>query len=172
MAVVLGRIVDQSHYELQHRMTMVKTATHPASIKLIDYWRECDARGGLRMGRDIPSRAIGPLLKYLCVAEPVGDWTDGRIRLAGSTMAEYFGRDASGLLMSEVNGSSDSDFELMMSGSRHVIAKNRPGTIEHLLLDEGIVVLRQEMTAVPIWSPDGDARWLLTGTFNFETPRP
>jgi len=172
MAVVLGRVVDQSHYVLKHRMTVVKTPTHPSSIKLIDYWRACEAHGGLRMGRDIPARAIGSLLKYLCVAEPVGDWTDARIRLAGSTMAEYFGRDASGLLMSEVNGSSEDDFRLMMNGSRYATTKNRPGTIEHALLDEGIVVLRQEMTTVPIWSPEGDARWLLTGTFNFETPQP
>jgi hypothetical protein len=167
MAVVLGRIVDQSHYELQHRMTPVKEPTHPSSIKLLAYWRECDARGGMRMGRDIPSRAIAPLLKDLCVAEPIGDWTDARIRLAGSSMTEYFGRDASGMLMSEINGGSEADLQMMLNGARHATAKNRPGSIEHALLNEGIVVLRQEMTVVPIWSPDGNARWLVTGTFNF-----
>lgn len=168
MAVVLGRIVDQSHYELQHRMEVVKEAKHPLSIKLLDYWRECDARGGMRMGRDIPSRAIAPLLKDICVAEPVGDWEDARIRLAGSAMAEYFGRDASGLLMSEIMGEGrENDFQLMMNGARFATTRNKPGTVEQSLLNEDIVVLRQELTAVPIWSPDGDARWLVTGTFNF-----
>jgi hypothetical protein len=167
MAVVLGRIVD-SHYDYKHRMTVVKTPVHPATMQLLDYWRECDVRGGLRMGRDVPSRAIALLLKDLCVAEPVDDWADARIRLAGSTMTEYFGRDVSGMLMSQIIGDGrESDFQLMMNGSGYVTAKNKPGTIEHILLNEGRVVLRQEMTAVPIWAPDGDARWVLTGTFNF-----
>jgi hypothetical protein len=168
MAVVLGRIFDHSHYDLEHRMTVVQTAAHPCSIQLLAYWRECDARGGMRMGRDVPSRAIGSLLKDLCVAEPVDDWADARIRLAGSTMTEYFGRDVSGMLMSQtIKGGRESDFKLMMNGARYATANNKPGTIDHLLLDEGRVALRQEMTAVPIWSPEGDARWLVTGTFNF-----
>jgi hypothetical protein len=168
MAVVLGRIVDHSHYELEHRMTVVQTPAHPRSIQLLAYWRECGARGGMRMGRDMPSRAIGSLLRDLCVSEPIGDWADARIRLAGSTMAEYFGRDVSGMLMSQIVGDGrENDFQLMMNGSRYATANNKPGTIEHLLLDEGRVALRQEMTAVPIWSPEGDTRWLVTGTFNF-----
>jgi hypothetical protein len=166
-AVVLGRIVDRSHYELEHRLAAVKTPVHPASIQLLAYWRECDARGGMRMGRDIPSRAIGALLRDLCVAEPVDNWVDARIRLAGSAMAEYFGRDVSGMLMSEIIGGSEEDWHLLMNGARYATAHNKPGTVEQTLLDKGLVVLRQEMTAVPIWSPDGDARWLVTGTFNF-----
>jgi hypothetical protein len=167
-AVVLGRVVDRSHYELEHRMVVVQAPAHPCSIQLLNYWRACEARGGMRMGRDIPSRAIGPLLKDLCVAEPIGDWTDARIRLAGSTMTEYFGQDVSGKLMSEVvGGGRDRDFTLMMNGARYATTRNKPGTIEQTLLDQDRVVLRQEMTGVPIWSPDGDARWLVTGTFNF-----
>ncbi|HEY1838360.1 MAG TPA: PAS domain-containing protein [Rhizomicrobium sp.] len=168
MAVVLGRIIDQSHYELQHRMEVVKAATHPGNLKLLAYWRECDARGGMRMGLDIPSRAIAPLLKDLCVAEPVGDWIDARIRLAGSTMTEYFGQDVSGLLMSQIIGDNrESDFQLMMNGARYATANNATGAVEHSLVDNGRVVLRQEIMVVPIWSPDADARWLVTGTFNF-----
>jgi hypothetical protein len=168
MGVVLGRFVDRPHSDYEHRMTPVETPAHPASIQLLKYWRECDARGGMRMGRDVPSRAIGSLLKDLCVAESVGDWADARIRLAGSTMTGYFGYDVSGMLLSQiVEDGREKDFQLMMNGSRHIIANNRPGTIEQILLDEGRVVLRQELTVMPIWSPEGDARWLLTGTFNF-----
>jgi hypothetical protein len=149
-------------------MTPVETPVHPASIQLLAYWRECDARGGMRMGRDIPSRAIGSLLKDICVAEPVGDWADARIRLAGSTMSGYFGHDVSGMLLSQImEDGREKDFQLMMYGSRSAIAQNRPGSVEQLLLEEGRVVLRQELTVMPIWSPEGDARWLVTGTFNF-----
>jgi hypothetical protein len=167
-AVVLGRVIDQSHYELEHRMAVVQTATHPRSIQLLNYWRECEARGGMRMGRDIPSRVIGSLLKDLCVSEPIDDWADARIRLAGSTMTEYFSSDVSGMLMSQIIGEGrEKDFQLMMNGARYATAHNTPGTIEQTLLDKGRVVLRQELIGVPTWSPDGDARWLVTGTFNF-----
>lgn len=166
-AVVLGRIFDGSHYDLEHRMVAVPTPVHPCSIQLLNYWHECEGRGGMRMGRDIPSRAIGPLLKDLCVSEPIGDWADARIRLAGSSMTEYFGRDVSGMLMSEIHGGSENDWHIMMNGSRFVATRNKPGTVEQTLLDKGRVVLRQEMTVVPIWSPNGDARWLVVGTFNF-----
>jgi hypothetical protein len=167
MSVVLGRVVDRSHYELEHRMTVVETPTHPCSIQLLNYWRKCEAHGGMRMGRDIPSRAIGTLLKDLSVAEPIDDWADARIRLAGSSMTEYFGRDGSGMLMSQIIVGRESDWRLMMNGARYATARNKPGTIEQVLLNEGLVVQRQELTAVPIWSPEGDARWLVTGTFNF-----
>jgi hypothetical protein len=166
-AVVLGRIFDGSHYDLEHRMVVVQTPVHPCSIQLLNYWRECEARGGMRMGRDIPSRAIASLLKDLCVSEPIDDWADARVRLAGSSMTEYFGRDVSGMLMSEIHGGGESEWRTMMNGARYATAHNKPGTIEQTLLDNGRVVLRQEMTGVPIWSPDGEARWLVTGTFNF-----
>src|ERR1700744_5278941 len=99
MAVLLGRNVDRSHYELQHRMTVVKTPTHPSTIRLIAYWQECLARGGMQMGVDVPSRAIASLLQDITVAEPVDDWKDARMRLAGSGMTAHFGRGVRGLLM-------------------------------------------------------------------------
>jgi hypothetical protein len=167
MAVLLGRNVDRSHYDFQHRITVVKTPTHPSSIRLLAYWQECQARGGMRMGVDVPSRAIAPLLQDITVAEPVDDWADARMRLAGSAMMVHFGRDVRGLLMSEIFAGAQSDMRLMLDGARSAIARNRPGTVEHIISDDGREVLRQEMTMVPIRAPVGDAGWSLTGTFNF-----
>lgn len=167
MAVILGRKVDRSHYEFQHRIERVKTPTHPSSIRLIAYWQECQPRGGMRMGIDVPSRAIASLLQDITVAEPVDDWADARMRLAGSAMTSYFGRDVRGLLMSEIFAGEPGDMRLMLDGARSVIARNRPGTIEHIISDDGREVLRQEMTVVPIKAPDGNTGWSLTGTFNF-----
>jgi hypothetical protein len=167
MAVVLGRNVDRSHYEFQHKITVVKTPTHPSSIRLIAYWQECLARGGMQMGVDVPSRAIASLLQDITVAEPVDDWADARMRLAGSAMMVHFGRDVRGLLMFEIFAGAQNDMRLMLDGARSAIARNRPGTVEHIISDDGREILRQEMTLVPVRAPSGDARWSLTGTFNF-----
>jgi hypothetical protein len=167
MAVLLGRNVDRSHYDFQHRIMVVKVPVHPSSIRLIAYWQECQARGGMRMGVDVPSRAIAPLLQDITVAEPVDDWRDARMRLAGSAMMAHFGRDVRGLLMSEIFAGEPGDMRLMLDGARSAIARNRPGTVEHIISDNGREVLRQEMTLVPVRSPDGNTGWSLTGTFNF-----
>jgi hypothetical protein len=167
MGVLLGRKVDSSHYEFEHRMTVVKVPTHPLSIRLIAYWQDCLARGGMQMGRDIPSRAIGSLLQDITVAEPVDDWKDARIRLVGSGMMTHFGRDVRGLLMSEISASSKSDTDMLLAGAKWAIARNCPGTVEHTMFDDAREILRQEMTVVPVRSPDDTARWSLTGTFDF-----
>ncbi|HEX4534045.1 MAG TPA: PAS domain-containing protein [Rhizomicrobium sp.] len=167
MAVVLGHNVDSSHYLREHRYTPITEAVHPSTLQLIAYWRECETRGGMMMGRDVPARAIANLLRDVTVSEPVNDWADARIRLAGFGMAEHFGRDVSGMLMSDVFAGDPRDMKLMLDGSRWVIAQNQPGMIEHVILDKGREILRQEMTAVPLRAPDGDARWILVGTFNF-----
>jgi hypothetical protein len=121
----------------------------------------------MQMGRDIPSRAIASLLQDITVAEPVDDWADARIRLVGSGMMTHFGRDVRGLLMSEISASDKSDTDMLLAGAKWAIARNRPGTVEHIMSDDGREVLRQEMTVVPVRAPKDDARWSLTGTFNF-----
>lgn len=167
MAVVLGRKVEQSHVALEHRMRGINMPTHPSTIRLIAYWQDCETRGGMRMGRDMPARAIAAFLPDLTVAEPVGDWADARIRLAGSAMADYFGRDVGGALMSEVVVGEARDREFLLAGARTAIARNRPGIVEQILVDNGREVLRQELTALPLLAPEGDARWILISTFNF-----
>ena len=169
MAAVLGRNIDRPHIELEHRMRGINMPTHPHSIRLIAYWQECEARGGMRMGRDVPARDIAALLPDLTVAEPVGDWADARIRLAGSAMAEYFGRDVGGILMSEAIAGEARERETLLAGARTAIARNRPGIIEQILVDNGQEVLRQEVTTLPMFAADSNARWILISTFNFET---
>lgn len=167
MSVLLGRFVDRSHYDYEHRFRIVKEPVHPSTIALVAHWRACQAQGGMRMGRDIPARAIAALMKDIIVSEPIDDWQDARLRLVGSAMAEYFGRDVTGLRMNEVFAGELSDRGMLLSGGKTCIAQNRPGTVEQILLDKGKEVLRQEMTAVPILAPSGDAHWLATATFNF-----
>jgi hypothetical protein len=167
MSVVLGRFVGRSHYEYEHRYRIVREPVHPSTLVLTGYWRACEARGGMRMGRDIPARAIAPLMKDIVVAEPIGDWDDALLRLVGSAMTEYFGRDVTGMRMTEVHAGNEADRVMLLGGVKYAIAKNRPGTVEQTLLDNGKEVLRQEMTALPLYAPSGAARWILISTFNF-----
>jgi hypothetical protein len=167
MAVILGRFVDRSHYECEHRFRFVTAPVHPATLALLAHWHDCQARGGMRMGRDIPARGIAALMKHLIVSEPIGDWEDAHLRLVGSGMAEHFGRDVTGLTMNEVFAGDLSDRDMLLAGAKTCIASNRPGTVEQTLLDQGKEVLRQEMTAMPLLAPNGGEHWLLTATFNF-----
>jgi hypothetical protein len=167
MAVVLGRIIDRSHYDYEHRFARVKIPTHPSTLVLLDHWHACQAHGGMRMGRDIPSRAIAALMKDVIVSQPIGDWQDAHLRLVGSGMAAHFGRDVTGLRMNEVFAGELADRDRLLAGARTCIANNRPGTVEQTLLHDGKEILRQEMTAMPLLAPSGDERWLLTATFNF-----
>jgi len=167
MSVVLGRFVDRSHYDYEHRFRVVAEPCHPSTLLLLAHWRSCQAHGGMRMGRDVPARAIAILMKDIVVSQPIGDWEDARLRLVGSAMSEYFGRDVTGLRMNEVFAGELSDRDMLLAGGKMCIANNMPGTVEQILLDEGKEVLRQEMTAMPVLAPSGDERWLLTATFNF-----
>jgi hypothetical protein len=167
MAVVLERSVDRPHVALEHRMRGINMPTHRSTIRLIAYWQDCAPRGGMRMGRDMPSPAIGPFLPDLMVAEPVGDWADARIRLAGSAVTDYFGRDVCGALLSDIVAGEARDRELLLADARAAIARNRPGIIEQILVDNGKEVLRQELTALPLLAPDSDAQWILISTFKF-----
>ena len=167
MAIVLGQSLDRSHYGYSHQFNAVEEPSHPATRQLLTYWRDCEARGGMRMGRDVPARPIAALLRNVTVAEPVGDWEDARMRLAGFGTAEYFGRDVTGSLLSEIIAGSEGELKMLLAGSRKAIAKRRPGMVEHLLYEGGREVLRQEMTAFPLIAPDGDGYWILCSTFDF-----
>ncbi|HSM95061.1 MAG TPA: PAS domain-containing protein [Rhizomicrobium sp.] len=167
MAIASGQEIERSYRELEHRMRGINMPTHPSTIRLIAYWQACEARGGMRMGRDVPASDIAALMPDLTVAEPVRDWADARIRLAGSAMAGYFGHEADGALMSEAVTGERRAREMLLAGARTAIARNRPGIIEQVLVDNRREVLRQELTALPIYAPDSNARWILLSFFSF-----
>jgi hypothetical protein len=169
MAILPGRI-ESARGELEHRIRGINMPTHPSTIRLIAYWQQCEARGGLRMERDIPASDIAPLMQDIMVAEPVRAWSDARIRLAGSALAQYFGRDVDGALMSDIFAGEPRDGEMLLAEARTAIARSRPGIIEQILVENGREVLRQEVTALPIYAPEGNARWILTSTFCFSKP--
>jgi len=170
MAILPGRSIGLAHSELEHRIRGINMPTHPSTIRLIAYWQDCEARGGLRMGRDVPADSIAPLLPDLMVAEPIRHWSDARIRLAGASLAQYFGCDVDGALMSDIFAGEPRDGEMLLAEARTAIARSRPGIVEQILVENGREILRQEVTALPIYAPDSNTRWILTSTFCFRKP--
>ena len=86
---------------------------------LIALWESQGARGGMRMGRDIPSRALAKFLPNIVISEPVGDWEDAHIRLAGSVYTERFGCDITGTLLARhLQGRSGGGRLLLMAGKQ------------------------------------------------------
>lgn len=169
MAILPGRI-ESTQCELEHRIRGINMPTHPSTIRLIAYWQDCEARGGLRMDRDVPALGIAPLLQDLMVAEPIRDWADAHIRLAGSAMADYFGRNVDGARMSDIFAGEPRDGEMLLAGAKTAIARNRPGIVEQILVENGREILRQEVAELPIYAPDSNVRWILTSTFSFSRP--
>lgn len=168
-AVLLGRAVmlepsEDYHYVLEPR----KTPEHPSSRALLDYWQSCEAKGGMRMGRDIPNRALMRVLANVAVTEPVDDWRDGRMRLVGSALTNRFGRDITGILISELFVYDDPQMlAMMLGGAKAAATRRKPNFALDRVMLHNMERMRNEIAVFPLWAPDGETVWVLTGTFQF-----
>jgi hypothetical protein len=168
MAMFLGRAVLDPGLDYRFALEPRKEPEHPSAIQLLEYWKSCAARGGMRMGRDIPARAVAKLLSHVAVTEPVDDWRDGRMRLVGSGLADRFGHDITGLLISELFVYEDKQmYALMLGGAKRAATRGLPGfSIDRVMLD-GKDVMRNQIIVLPVQAPDSEEVWALTGTFRF-----
>lgn len=144
--------------------TVVAQPRHPEAIRLHDYWQGCRAQGGLRMGRDLPARAIATLMSKLSIFEPNEDRTDFRFRLAASGWLALYGRDVKGEWLSSIY--DPSAFEHYRDGLRRVLETDAP-----VFTDVRVYRLRQvqhhiEYSGLPIEAPQGPC--ILIGAFRFE----
>jgi hypothetical protein len=167
-SVLLGRATLDPSADYRYVLEPRKEPEHPSSRLLLDYWRRCEKRGGMRMGRDIPHRALAKVLAYVAVTEPVNGWRDGYMRLVGSGLTDRFGRDITGVLISELFVYDDPQmYALMMGGAKAAATERRPGFALDRILLHGKEVMRNEVVVLPVQAPDSDAMWALTGTFRF-----
>ena len=164
-AVVLGKPVLNQSPVYRYIRTVLDTVTHAGAISLLECWRGHEATGGMRMGRDIPSRALARLLPFILITEPVGDWDDARIRLAGTALIERFGRDVAGELASQVYAEDPDGAHLMLQQGRRAAETREPSIIELRILMDEIEVFHLETVLLPIFSPDGSASWTIVGAF-------
>ena len=166
--VLLGRASLDASQDYKYEFLPRREPEHSSSRVLIDYWKSCEERGGMRLGRDIPNRAIAKVLAYVAITEPVDDWRDGRMRLVGSALANRFGRDITGVLISELFVYDDPlMLAAMLGGAKMAATRRRPGIATDRVLLDGREQMRNEVIVLPVDSPDSSATWALTGTFPF-----
>jgi len=165
--VVLGQPVLNPTPQYRYVRKVCPTANHPRSLELMSCWRELEARDGMRMGRDIPSRALVKLLPHILVTEPVDDWKDARIRLAGTALIERFGRDIAGTLVSETYTQDVDGAALFLKLGARAAHSREPGVVDTRIFVDGIEIMHLEIVLLPIYSPDGAGIWNLVGAFRF-----
>ncbi len=166
-SIVLGKPVHTPSAEFRYPKTVIAVPEHPSSLELIEHWRTHEATGGMRMGRDIPSRAIAKFLSGIVVCEPVGAWADGRIRLAGSVLTQRFGRDIQGALIRDLYHNDPEGGDALLENARRAQETREPGLLSTRVCAGEIEVMRFEVVALPIWAPDATTRWSLVGVFRF-----
>jgi hypothetical protein len=135
-----------------------------ADVKaLLAYWNECRKKGGFKMGRDVPSRVIARLMRNLVVLEPLDGGDDFNFRLVGTMVNERYGREVSGMLLSELYEADAA--ERFLISLRKVMATDAPVFQEAHVRGAFGDVRRPEAVLLPMTAPDGVSRWVLSGVF-------
>ena len=146
---------------------MLDKPNHPSAQALLEFWREHEKTGGMRMGRDIPSRALARFLPNIIIAESLGHWDDARIRLAGTAFMERFGRDVAGELTSRLYAEDPDGAALLLKLARQAAEMRKPGMIDLRIRADEIDVFHIETLLLPIFAPDGTTCWAMVGAFRF-----
>lgn len=128
--VVLGRPVLNRLPAHRYIRKVLDKPNHPNAQALLEFWREHEKSGGVRMGRDIPSRALARYLPNIIIAEPLSQWDDARIRLAGTAFMERFGRDVAGELTSRLYAEDPDGAALLLKLARQAAEIRKPGMID------------------------------------------
>jgi hypothetical protein len=86
---------------LQAFRTPIAEPTHFGARLLLEHWWDRQPRGGIVMGRDLPLRSLGCILRNLAIYEPLDGGRDYHVRLAGAAFMRLFAQEISGLNISQ-----------------------------------------------------------------------
>jgi hypothetical protein len=143
-------------------LTPMREPAHFGARLLFNHWREKQEKGGMIVGRDLPARELTTTLRNLALYEPIEGGRDFHVRLAGSALLRRFGRDATGLKLSELF-SADA-FERRRTELANMILDRRHFSLDVLLKKGRRTSHHFEMLGLPILNEQG-ARWALAGVF-------
>lgn len=166
--MVFGRPLHEPSPEFNYPTVIKSVPEHPGTCALYDIWRKHEASGGMRMGRDIPSRALAKFLANITIVEPIGDWDDSYVRLAGQMLMMRFGRDVTGMRGSEVFGDNPRGHKYLCELSRQAIKTRQPFFIDSRVTRNNAELLHLESMNAPIEGPNGEAGWMLGAMFLFD----
>ena len=145
-------------------ITQIEIPTLAKARMLLDFWNDRRATG-VMVGRDVPSRAVAPILHSLVIFEPVEDRADLRIRLAGTALLRRFGREVSGSLISHLYPRDH--FEIVLSRALSVIATGKPQIDDVVIRNSERTLQHFETVHLPVFAPGGEAVWDMAGYFYF-----
>lgn len=137
--------------------------SHAGAQRLLDYWWEHQPRGGIVVGKHLPSHTLRTELKSLAIYEPVDGGREFRVRLAGTAYLRRFARETGGLRLSEFLAREN------LMEHRWLLA-NAIGMAAPLVHDVRVVVGKKtyiefETLHLKVWAPDMRAAWALEGLF-------
>lgn len=142
--------------------TPLREPAHFGARLLFKHWSEKQEKGGMIVGRDLPSRALGPTLRHLALYEPIAGGSDFYVRLAGGALLRRFGRDITGCTLSELFDATT--FECHRTRLANMILDRRPFSLDMKLKKGGRDGLHFEVLGLPVLHESG-TRWALTGVF-------
>jgi hypothetical protein len=153
---------DPRGADVEEGTTPLAEPVHFGARLLFKYWSEKQQTGGLIVGRDLPSRALGPTLRHLALYEPIAGGSDFYVRLAGSALLRRFGRDITGSTLSELFDKPV--FERHRERLANMILDRRPFSLDMKLKKSGRHSLHFEVLGLPVLHESG-TRWALSGIF-------
>jgi len=162
----LGVVWDDADPRISERdevATRLAKPVHYGSRLMFDYWTDRAADGGLVVGRDVPSRALSPIMRNLAVYEPVDGAADFQVRLAGAIYLRRHNRDITGERLSKLFAGAS--FERRIAALREVLGGAGPLFHDIEVPQHARAPLRFEAAALPVLAPDRETRWLLCGMF-------
>jgi len=154
---------DSTSSDLEEIRTRIDAPTQHGAQLLVDHWRVCVANGGFVVGRDVPSRPIASVLRCLALYEPIEGTAGFRVRLAGTAFMRRFGKDITGLNLSEIY--APPSLAVQHGNLTQVIASNEPFIWNVSAAGDGRQFLRYEAVRLPVLSPDRKERWVMGGLF-------
>ncbi|HWU25795.1 MAG TPA: PAS domain-containing protein [Rhizomicrobium sp.] len=134
---------------------------------LLEQWRaRTDTSLGFVVGRDVPSRALAPILRSLAIYEPLEGMKDFRIRLAGTAFVRRFGRDVTGARLSDLY--APEAWETQCRALASVVESGSPNVGDVKITRDNRVYIRFESLSLPVLSPDSKDIWVMSGIFYFD----
>jgi hypothetical protein len=155
--------LDPLNANLRETVTEIPEPVHYGARLLFGHWRDLQKQGGLIVGRDVPSRRLGGILRNLAVFEPLDGAADFHARLAGTAFLRRFGRDITGLKLSEIFRTPV--FELHRDNLAKVVRNGVPGLYDVKVYAGRKRSLHCDLLRLPAFSPDRGTVWVLSGLF-------
>lgn len=163
LGLVWGNL-DPVSANLEEIRAEIPRPTQYGACLLLDHWHTREARGGFVVGRDVPARDIASILRNLALYEPIEGARDFRVRLAGAAFMRRFGRDITGLKLSQIYDAAN--FEGQRENLEGVIRTRAPYIVDVKVMRGKRLFLRFEGIRLSVLAPDRRETWVMGGLFS------